>query len=268
MPDTPQDFYDQLAPDYHLIFADWHESIARQASALGRLLRQYDKTPPATVLDCAAGIGTQALGLAGAGYRVHATDLSPAAIQRAAAEAARLQLDLTTGVADFRSLDTQVAGQFDVVLACDNALPHLLTEDDVRLALENMRARLAPDGLLVVSVRDYDHYLLERPHATLPHVVDTADERRVMFQVWDWAPDDAPLVTITLYVVRTGTVPASPAEPTTHAYSTTYRAWRRVELTDLMQQAGLDDIRWQMPQDTGYFQPLVTARSLTSTGRS
>lgn len=39
--------------------------------------------PPARILDCACGIGTQTLGLAGAGYRVHGTDLSPEAVRRA-----------------------------------------------------------------------------------------------------------------------------------------------------------------------------------------
>jgi methylase of polypeptide subunit release factors len=40
-----------------------------------------------TVLDCACGLGTQAIGLARRGCTVHATDLSPAAIARAARDA-------------------------------------------------------------------------------------------------------------------------------------------------------------------------------------
>jgi hypothetical protein len=34
----PAAFYDDLAADYHLIFADWEASIARQAEALAPLL--------------------------------------------------------------------------------------------------------------------------------------------------------------------------------------------------------------------------------------
>ena len=33
------DFYDRLAPFYHLIFPDWEASIARQAAALDAVIR-------------------------------------------------------------------------------------------------------------------------------------------------------------------------------------------------------------------------------------
>ncbi|WP_406444403.1 hypothetical protein OHB14_36300 [Streptomyces sp. NBC_01613] len=32
-PDSTRDFYDDLAPDYHLIFPDWDASMRRQAAA-------------------------------------------------------------------------------------------------------------------------------------------------------------------------------------------------------------------------------------------
>jgi glycine/sarcosine N-methyltransferase len=47
-------------------------------------------------------------------------------------------------VADFRALDTQVPGTFDLVISCDNALPHLLTGEDLRLGVRNMRSKLPP----------------------------------------------------------------------------------------------------------------------------
>lgn len=66
-------FYDELADDYHLIYADWDASIRRQGAALDALIGQ-DR---ADVLDCACGIGTQAIGLALRGHRVTGTDLTP-----------------------------------------------------------------------------------------------------------------------------------------------------------------------------------------------
>lgn len=56
---------------------------------------------------------------------------------------------MTFGVADFRALDTQVSGTFDIVLSCDNSLPHLLTEDDLRRAIHSMDAKLRRGGLLL-----------------------------------------------------------------------------------------------------------------------
>lgn len=144
MDDTVRAFYDQLAGSYHLIFADWQASITRQAAILDRLIQTELGPGPHTILDCACGIGTQAIGLARLGHRVHATDLSPAAVARAEREATAAGVSLTFGVADMRDLSRQVPVTFDVVLACDNALPHLLTDHDLRLATANIASKLRP----------------------------------------------------------------------------------------------------------------------------
>ena len=126
-------FYDDMAAAYHLIFDDWDAAIERQQTVLSRLL-----PPPADaglVLDCACGIGTQALGLARAGYNVEGTDLSRAEIKRAKAEAVARGIAITFRVDDMRKLRTSASGSFGVVLALDNALPHLDSDDDVRSAL-------------------------------------------------------------------------------------------------------------------------------------
>ena len=148
--DQTQRFYDALASDYDLIFADWQASVRRQAEILDRIIRGHLAAWPLAVLDCTCGIGTQAIGLALRGYRVHATDLSAAAVERAQREAAAAGATLKFGIADVRSLAEQVSGHFDVVLSCDNALPHLLSDGELRLALRNLWSKLAPGGLLLV----------------------------------------------------------------------------------------------------------------------
>jgi hypothetical protein len=175
-------------------------------------------------------------------------------VERAAREAAARGVTLTTGTADFRTLAAQVEGTFDVVLSCDNALPHLLTRDDMRQAAYNMRAKLRETGLLLISIRDYDQLLLDKPRATPAQVYDDPDGRRIVFQVWDWDADE-PCYTVHLYIVR-----GSRDTWATSHYVTTYRAWQRAELDALLSEAGLTEIRWHMPQDTGYSQPVVTAR--------
>ncbi len=251
---SPRQFYNQLAPDYHLIFADWHQSMARQAAALDGLIRAELGNGPLAVLDCTCGIGTQALGLAGRGYCVHATDLSAAAVARARREAQALGLALTFGVADIRALATQVPGTFDVVLSCDNSLPHLLSTADIHRAIVNMRAKLRPGGLLLASIRDYDHLLRTQPRALPPNVLDDPAGRRIVFQVWDWAPDGR-TYTFHLFILRQ-------IESGWHTaqYTSTYRPLLRAELTAAVAAAGFSDIRWRLPPDGGYVQPVVTAR--------
>jgi glycine/sarcosine N-methyltransferase len=53
-----RDFYEDLAATFDLIYADWQESVERQARVLDRLLRQALGPGPLQVLDCACGIGT------------------------------------------------------------------------------------------------------------------------------------------------------------------------------------------------------------------
>jgi ubiquinone/menaquinone biosynthesis C-methylase UbiE len=77
------DFYDQLSPFYHLIYADWDASVKRQASQLDAVIRELWEGRVRTVLDAACGTGTQAIGLAELGYQVTASDISLESLERA-----------------------------------------------------------------------------------------------------------------------------------------------------------------------------------------
>ena len=129
MADDCTNFYDALAAHHHLLFADWPAAIAAHGAVLDRVIRAAGATG-ATLLDCACGIGTQALGLAARGYRVTGSDLSPAALARARREAAARGLEIDFRAADMRSLATSVPAGFDVVVAADNALADLIDDDD------------------------------------------------------------------------------------------------------------------------------------------
>src|SRR5690606_33844783 len=61
MTGSTRDFYQQLAGDYHLIFADWEASVVRQGAVLDGLIRAFLPGPSLDLLDCSCGIGTQAL---------------------------------------------------------------------------------------------------------------------------------------------------------------------------------------------------------------
>jgi glycine/sarcosine N-methyltransferase len=252
--DQTRRFYDALAGDYDLIFADWRASVRRQAEILDQLIRGQLAGRPLSVLDCSCGIGTQAIGLALRGYRVHATDFSAVAVERARREAAVAGATLTFGVADLRSLADQVTGEFDVVLSCDNALPHLLTDEELRRAARNLWAKLAPGGLLLASIRDYDALLERRPTAELPRVVDGAEGRRIVFQVWDWEPQ-APLYLLHHFILR-----QDGADWRTTHRQARYRALRRAELSARLVEAGFRHVGWRLPAESGYHQPIVSAR--------
>lgn len=150
-----QDFYDELAPYYHLLYPNWDASITRQSRGLAHVLTEFGIGPGAELLDATAGIGTQSLGLAQLGYRVTGSDLSPQACARLRDEAAARGLSISVVVADLRDLSRTFDRQFPAVLACDNAIPHLLSDDAIRAAFMECRRVIEPGGVFLISVRDY-----------------------------------------------------------------------------------------------------------------
>jgi SAM-dependent methyltransferase len=246
------DFYDGFASEYHLVYGgEWDNAVDRQGSALDRLIRDAD--PQARdVLDCSCGIGTQAIGLARRGYRVSGTDISERSVERARLEAARLGAEVAFGLADFRDL-AQVAGDFDVVLSCDNALPHLLGDEDLSRALRAMRSKLRPGGLLVISTRDYDTALIERP-AVAPPLLVPGPPRRIVLRIHDWDATDSDLYTVRFLVLT-----EAESEWTVAHHSTRYRALRSDALARAAADAGFAAITWLSGAEAAFHQPVMTA---------
>ena len=249
-----EQFYATLSANYHLIFADWHASVQRQGGILTKLVRQYLPEARRTLLDCACGIGTQAIGLALNDFQVHGTDLSADAIEQARQNAESFGVAMTFGVADFRELAQQVQGTFDAVICCDNSIAHLHTEADLALAFQNMAAKIAPGGLLLVSLRDYDRLVQEKPRSYTPTVADRDFGRSIMFQIWDWAEDS------NSYRLSHFTVKQDGDGWETICATSHLRAWQRAEVEAALAQTDLTDITWHMPDASGYYQPIITAR--------
>jgi glycine/sarcosine N-methyltransferase len=190
---------------------------------------------------------------------VTGSDLSPVAIARAREEAGRRGLTLTLMVADLRALDRLVPGAFDVVLAADNTLPHFLSADDLGQAVRAMAAKLRPGGVLIASMRDYDAF--GRPTTWPARFLGAPDgERGIVQHVWEWLDERRYQAHI-----RISRELAEGWRSDDHVGL--YRALPRAELTVALQAAGLADVRWLMPAETGYHQPIVLARKPGSGGR-
>ena len=254
MTSSVREFYDALAADYHLIFPDWDASMARQAAALDGVVRARLGAGPHQVLDCSCGIGTQAIGLAGVGRRVTGSDLSPVAVARAAVEAAARGVRLPVTVADMRALPFRAAA-FDVVVCADNSLAHLLTVGDVGTALASMRRVLRDDGLLVLSVRDYDGIRAARPPSAPPQVSTTAQGRVITFQLWHWHEDGE-----RYDLEHFQLVPGEGGGWEVRVRRTAYWALTRGELSAAVADAGFAEVSWHDPGESGFYQPVLTAR--------
>jgi glycine/sarcosine N-methyltransferase len=247
------DFYDGLAEDYHLVYADhWDDALRHQGNALDVLIRSR-LNDPRTVLDCSCGIGAQAIGLSLLGYEVTGTDISKRSLRRAAQTARTLDTPLRTQIADFRDL-SDVVGEFDVVISCDNAIPHLLHDAEIDLAVSQMFGKLRPGGLLVISTRDYDRAMRERPASALP-VDMPGPPRRIFVRLHEWDAPDSPLYTVRFLIL---TQEDAGWRVTDHA--TRYRALPAAQLIGSAARAGLIDVGWLTAAEAGFHQPVMVAQ--------
>jgi len=252
MKNTPKKFYDDLADDYHLIFENWEKSCQRQAQILDKIIRGFIKGKRSSkkLLDCSCGIGTQSLGLAQKGYEVWATDISSKAIHRAKKEAKKCGVEIQFAVADMRELSSKLKEKFDIIISCDNSLPHIVEKKDVLLALKNIYSQLETGGSFVASIRDYDAILKQKPSSTSPAIFDNG--KRIVFQTWKWKSENVyDLHHFILSKQKTGWE--------TKVRTTQYSALLRSEISDLLKKIGFTKIIWKMPNKTKYYQPIVIA---------
>ena len=249
--DITQTFYNTLASQYDKLFLDWQSTTQEQAVLLDQLFRKYGFDDTAKILDCACGIGTQAIGLASLGYPVTASDISEGELEEAAKRAAKNHVTIHFERADFCALSDTFSQQFDIVICMDNALPHMLSKSALEAAVRSISNQIAAGGIFVASIRDYDALLADKPPYSPPYIHQTGNGQRVTFQTWIWNDDRYQL---TQYIIDDeDTLQIS-------KFVCEYRATRREELTKLLYSSGCSEVTWLFPEETGFYQPIVIAK--------
>ncbi len=228
--DITQTFYNNLASQYDKLFLDWDKTTKEQATILTKIFNDNGFDCSAKILDCACGIGTQAIGIAKQGYNVTASDISDGELEEARARAVKNDVKICFKNADFRTLSKTFSEKFDIVIAMDNALPHMLTKSDLEIAIKSITSRLATGGMFVASIRDYDALLNDKPPYSAPYIHKTDKGQRVSFQTWNWIGDNYRLIQYIIDDEETIQISKFECE---------YRATRRAEMTDLLVSNGV-----------------------------
>ena len=246
-----QTFYDNMAAQYDKLFLDWEAITQEQAIILNKIITDYGFDTSAHVLDCACGIGTQSIGLAALGYNVTSSDISDGELAEAKVRAEKNGIQIRFEHADFCALSDAFSEQFDIIVAMDNALPHMLTSEKLNAAVHSITGQIREDGIFVASIRDYDSLLEEKPPYSPPYIHKTEKGQRVSFQTWTWNDDNYNLVQ---YIID------DEDELKVSKFECEYRATRRKELTDLLMANGCSEVVWKFPEETSFYQPIVVAR--------
>lgn len=130
-------FYDDFTAGYQ---ADtWTGRLEALAAAHG--------IPGRRLLDVGCGTGKSFLPMLERGWEVVGCDVSPAMLEIAREKVGdKVRLE----VADARNLP--VLGEFGLVWALNDTLNYLLSSDELKAALEGMRANLTPGGVLLFDL--------------------------------------------------------------------------------------------------------------------
>ena len=249
--DIIQSFYNNLASQYDKLFLDWQVAVKEQSIILDKLFKDNGYDEKSKILDCACGIGTQSIGLASMGYNVTASDISDGELEEARMRAMKSNVKICFKNADFRMLSKTFSKEFNIIIAMDNALPHMLTKSDLEIAIKSITSKLAPGGMFVASIRDYDALLESKPPYSAPYIHKTDKGQRVSFQTWTWNADCYKLIQ---YIIE------DEERLKINKFECEYRAVKREELTNLLLSNGCSSVVWKFPEETNFYQPILIAK--------
>jgi SAM-dependent methyltransferase len=247
-------FYDGLTNLYHLIFEDWDESIERQADGLQTIIKEEWGSSVSSILDVSCGIGTQSIGLAKAGFKVTGSDLSQKEVERAIKETQSRNLNIDYSVADMRHAYQHHQKEFDLLISCDNSIPHLLSEDEILIALKQFYRCVKNDGGLLITIRDYEKESREGIQFK-PYGVRIEDKKRyIIFQTWEFKNS---IYHIALYFVCDDG--KGPVE--TKIFHSKYYPISIFKLVRLIKKSGFSDVK---QKKNHFYQPVIVATKKVS----
>lgn len=147
--------YDDLAAVYGWLLPE--EFLTPEGTAAAFASATGDVDAGGRVLDCACGTGQLAVGLALQGFDVVATDASPAMIDRTRILASSRGVPVRAEQCRWDELTSRDWGApFDAVFCVGNSLAHAEGVVERRGALTAIGALLRPDGVVVVTSRNWE----------------------------------------------------------------------------------------------------------------
>ncbi len=215
--------------DYRRLIA-WPHRIEREWPFLARILAT---APSQRVLDLGCGTGEHSRRLAAARFEAVGVDASESMLRKAQEEPLPENLRFVLG--DICDLGHCVEGSFGGALCLGNALPHLLTDDDLRRFAAGLRERLLPGAPLILQLLNYDRIFTANERHLPINVRPDPDGEIVFLRLMTPQPDGTVLFYPTTLHLRPGREPAVEVK---HSREVHLRGWKRAEVEACLDQEG------------------------------
>jgi glycine/sarcosine N-methyltransferase len=222
--------------DYSRLIS-WGPRLEREWPFLNSVLRDVR---PARVLDMGSGTGEHARFLASHGFSVVGIDSSSTMIERARAATNEAAVEFIEG--DMTDAVASAGRGFGAALCLGNALPHLLTDEEIRRFAASARAVVVPGGPLVVQLLNYDRIEAKKERAlplTFLRDPDDPSATIIFLRPMELRTGGRLIFMPTMLKMR------SEEEPPVEVVSSRrveIRGWRRDELAEALGAAGFGSV--------------------------
>jgi len=159
------DFYASVAADY-----DRMTRFSERLKSEAPLLQHWTHLPKGSrILDVACGTGLHAILLAGQGFCVTASDLSTEMLSKAKANAQDESCQIEFVQSSMETIGQRELGPFEAIFCLGNSIPHLLTPDSLNETLQGFHHLLAPGGIVLLQLLNYEKILLQKERIIAIH---------------------------------------------------------------------------------------------------
>jgi SAM-dependent methyltransferase len=191
------DFYEQLAPLYHLK-VDWDKRLPKEIALFDLLFTNPDVS---AVCDLGCGDGGHAPEIVKRGAVYVGIDNSARMIKMAKAKHARRKgIHFLKG--NMLRLPAKYNGMFDLVLLLGNTLPHVLSDADLKMLIKNVSHMLSPHGRFVIQTVNPEMLKTKQVHFLPPKLADN----RVLFAPFYARQDEFWSFLMPIYIIEQGKI--------------------------------------------------------------
>ena len=236
-----REVYDEFSKDYDR-FVNWQTRLAFEIPFIEKHLRQAEAQLKrrAHILDVACGSGMHAITLAKQGFIIGGVDLSPKMIRKAVENAQTAGVKVNFRESSFGNLQADLLGQpefpYDMITCLGNALPHLLSTEQIQITLWDMANCLNPGGYLFFQNLNFDAVLSQKERWIPPQGRREGDDEWIFLRFYDFDHDG--LLTFNIIrLIRTGEESWQQRISSTRLYPL-----KRDVLTGLLEDSGFSEI--------------------------